>query len=60
MILVMLLQVLKIVQGTGGDLYVILLFEGRGGGGGFEQKDYTKIAASAGGYTFALRGNGDF
>ena len=41
-----------IVQGTGGDLYVILLFEGRGGGGcpSFEQKDDTKIAASARGY----------
>ena len=31
----MLLLVLTIVQGTGGDLYVILLFEGRGGGGRF-------------------------
>ena len=56
MILLMLLLVLTIVRGTGGYLYVILLFEGRGGGGGevfcpsFEQKDDTKIAASAGGY----------
>ena len=56
MILVMLLLVLTIiVWGTGGDLYVILLFEGREGGGGevcpsFEQKDDTKIAASTGGY----------
>ena len=47
MILEMLLLVLTIVRGTGGDLYVILLFEGRGGGGGevlcpsFEQKDDT-------------------
>ena len=47
MILVMLLLVLIIVWGTGGDL------EGRGGGvlcPSFEQKDDTKIAASAGGY----------
>ena len=57
MILVMLLLVLTIVRGTGGDLYVILLFEGRGGGGegevlcpSFEQKDDAKIAPSAGGY----------
>ena len=56
MILVMLLLVFTIVRGTGGDLYIILLFEGRGGGGGevlcssFKQKDDTKIAASAGGY----------
>ena len=53
MILVMLLLVLTIVQGTGGDLYVILLFEGRGRFvllKSFEQKDDTKIAASAGGY----------
>ena len=33
MILVMLLLVLTIVRGTGGDLYVILLFRGKGGGG---------------------------
>ena len=58
MSLVMLLLVLTIVRGTGGDLYVILLF---GGGGGvfvlqgevlcpsFEPKD-ANIAASAGGY----------
>ena len=47
------LPVLTIVRGTGGDLYVILLFEGRGRGvlcPSFEQKDDTKIAASAGGY----------
>ena len=52
MILVMLLLVLTIVRGTGGDLYVILLFEGGGGGlcPSFEQKDDAKIAASAGGY----------
>ena len=55
MILLMLLLVLTIVRGTGGYLYVILLFEGRGGGGevlcpSFEQKDDAKIAASAGGY----------
>ena len=56
MILVMLCLVLTIVWGTGGYLYVILLFEGMGGGGGevlcpsFEQKDDTKIASSAGGY----------
>ena len=59
MILVMLLLVLTIVLvltiGTDGDLYVILLFEGRGAEGGgvcpsFEQKDDAKIAASAGGY----------
>ena len=50
----MLLLVLTIVQGTGGDLYIVLLFEGRVGGGkvfpSFEQKDDAKIAASAGGY----------
>ena len=35
MILVMmLLLVLTIIRGTGGDLYIILLFEGRGWGGG--------------------------
>ena len=52
-LVVMLLLVLTIVWGTGGDLYVILLF-GRGGGGvpcpSFEQRDDAKIAASAGGY----------
>ena len=56
MILVMLLPVLTIVQGTGGDLYVILLL---GGGGevcpSFEQKDDAKIAASAGGYIHIAR-----
>ena len=54
MILLMLLLVLTIVRGTGSYLYVILLFEWRGGGEvlcpSFEQKDDSKIAASAGGY----------
>ena len=55
----MLLLVLTIVRGTGGDLYVNLLFEGRGGGGvlcpSFEQKDDTKNTASAGGYIHIAR-----
>ena len=55
MILVMLLLVLTIVRGTGGDLYIVRHPFLRGKGGGvlcpsFEQKDDTKIAASAGGY----------
>ena len=54
MILGMLLLVLTIVQQwrRGGDLYVILLFEGGEGEvlrPSFEQKDDAKIAASAGG-----------
>ena len=61
MILVMLLLVLTIVRGTGGNLYVILLFEGRGGGvcPSFEQKDDAK-SLPVPGDTFALRGNADF
>ena len=53
MILVMLLLVLTIVRGTGSDLYIIILFEGRGGGVGLSllrTKGWRKIAASAGGY----------
>ena len=68
MILVMLLLVLTIVRGTGGDLYVILLFEGRGGGGGGGgrffvpplNKRMTQKSLPVPGDTFALRGNGDF
>ena len=47
--------------GTGGDLYVILLFEG---GGGFfvhrSNKRMTQKSLPVPGDTFALRGNGDF
>ena len=64
MILVMLLLVLTIVRGTGGDLYIILLFEGRGGGGRFFvpplNKRMTQKSLPVPGDTFALRGNGDF
>ena len=52
MILVMLLLVLTIIQGTGNDLYLILLFEGMVGGRFVPplNKRMTQIAASAGGY----------
>ena len=50
MILVILVLMLTIVQGTGGDLYVTLLLEGGGGVlcPSFKQKDGAKFAASAG------------
>ena len=64
MILVMLLLVLTIVWGTGGFLYVILLFEGRGGGKFVppSNKRMTQKSLPVPGDrdTFALRGNGDF
>ena len=66
MILVVLLLVLTIVRGTGGDLYVIRLFGGGSlsiGGRFFvhrSNKRMTQKLLPVPGDTFALRGNGDF